>query len=53
MPVPPVIGRGYVGRIVALAHDAGDGLPLTFTGGVRIAPDTLPFADKRIPGTGG
>ena len=45
--------HGWTAFFVELTYDAGDDLPLKLTSGVRIVPDTLPFADKKIPGTGG
>ncbi len=44
--------QGWTAFFVELVYDAGDGLPLKFTSGVRIVPDTLPFADKPDNGQG-
>jgi len=37
--------KGWTAFFVELTYDAG-GLPLKLTSGVRVVPDTLPFADK-------
>ena len=42
--------QGWTAFFVELTYDAGDDLPLKFTSGVRVVPDTLPFADRGVPG---
>ena len=45
--------KGWTAFFVEVACDAGGGLPLKLTSGVRIVPDTLPFADKVRPKAAG
>ena len=44
--------KGWTAYFVEVAYDAG-GLPLKLTSGVRVVPDTLPFADKVTPKAAG
>jgi PhoPQ-activated pathogenicity-related protein len=48
---PP--SRGWTALFVELVYDTGDRLPLKVTTAVRVVPDTLPFADKKLPGVAG
>jgi PhoPQ-activated pathogenicity-related protein len=43
--------KGWTALFVELVYDTGSNLPLKFTTEVRVVPDTLPFADKEIPGS--
>ena len=43
--------QGWTAFFVELVYDAGGKLPLKLTTEVRVVPATLPFADKKIPGT--
>jgi PhoPQ-activated pathogenicity-related protein len=43
--------EGWTALFVELVYDTDSKLPLKFTTEVRVVPDTLPFADKKIPGS--